>query len=226
MKRRAAGFTLIELMVAVGILALMAGLSWSGLDAMVRTQTQTQERADTVLTLQAGLAQWGADLDAIVQLPQTNTLDWNGRSLRLTRRSTATAGDGILVVAWAWRRVNDNAGEWLRWQSQPVFTRSALESAWLQAARWAQNPGSADKQNEVRIAPLVQWQLYYYRGDAWSNPLSSDNTAISNAPAAEQAGAQVLPDGVRLLLTLPAGEPISGTLTRDWMRPTLGGGKS
>jgi general secretion pathway protein J len=35
-----------------------------------------------------------------------------------------------------------------------------------------------------------------------------------------------LPDGVRLVLQLPPGETISGTLTRDWVRPTLSGGKS
>jgi general secretion pathway protein J len=36
----------------------------------------------------------------------------------------------------------------------------------------------------------------------------------------------VLPDGVRLVLQLPAGRAISGQLTRDWVRPTVGGGKS
>ena len=35
-----------------------------------------------------------------------------------------------------------------------------------------------------------------------------------------------LPAGVRLVLTLPAGEALSGVITRDWIRPTLGGGKS
>ncbi|MDB5945160.1 MAG: methylation, partial [Ramlibacter sp.] len=31
-----------------------------------------------------------------------------------------------------------------------------------------------------------------------------------------------LPDGVRLVLTLPAGQAVSGQITRDWVRPTLG----
>ena len=35
------GFTLIELLVALAAMAIMAGLSWRGLDGMVRAQAQT-----------------------------------------------------------------------------------------------------------------------------------------------------------------------------------------
>ena len=86
---QARGFTLIELLVALAAMAVMAGLSWRGLDGMTRAQAQIQQRADAVLTLQAGLTQWSADLDALVQLPRTPTLDWDGRGLRIVRRSKA-----------------------------------------------------------------------------------------------------------------------------------------
>ena len=39
-------------------------------------------------------------------------------------------------------------------------------------------------------------------------------------------GAGNIPDGVRLVLQLPPGRAITGRLTRDWVRPTVGGGKS
>ena len=65
------GFTLIELLVAIGVMALMAGLSWRGIDGMARTQTQLAQRTDQVMTLQAGLAQWATDLDALVQYLNT-----------------------------------------------------------------------------------------------------------------------------------------------------------
>jgi general secretion pathway protein J len=32
-----------------------------------------------------------------------------------------------------------------------------------------------------------------------------------------------MPDGVRLQLTLPPGQALSGVLTRDWARPGMGG---
>jgi general secretion pathway protein J len=219
---------LIELLVAIGVMALMAGLSWRGLDGMARAQTQLQQRADQILTLQAGLSQWSADLDALVQLPNTPALDWDGRALRITRRSTAAAADGLLVVAWARRNV-DGTGQWLRWQSPPVLTRGELQTTWAKAAQWAQNPGEDDKKYEVRITALDEWKVFYFRSDAWTNPLSSDG-APPPPPATggtKPAGPDLtLPDGVRLVMILPANDAIGGTLTRDWVRLTFGGGKS
>ncbi|MDO8250426.1 MAG: prepilin-type N-terminal cleavage/methylation domain-containing protein [Rhodoferax sp.] len=217
---RMGGFTLIELLVAIGLMALMAALSWRGLDGMTRAQTQMRQHADDVLALQAGLAQWGADLDALATQPNTPSLDWDGRALRILRRGTATPGEGLRVVAWS-RRNGAGGGQWLRWQSPPLQTRGDLQLAWQKAALWAQNPSDEDRQREVRIVPLDQWQIFYYRTDAWSNPLSSAGTATGGQVAA----APLIPDGIRLVLTLAPGQAISGTLTRDWLRPTVGGGK-
>ncbi|WP_397412603.1 type II secretion system protein J [Polaromonas sp.] len=232
-QQRSRGFTLIELLVAVGVMALLAVLSWRGLDSMTRAQTHTQQRADELLNLQAGLAQWSADLDAMVPFRQAGPIDWDGRALRLTRRSTASAGDGVLVVAWSRRNV-DGMGQWLRWQSPPLRTRGELLEAWGRAALWAQNPGAEEKSREVAITPLAGWQIFFFRSDAWTNPLSSGNvvsgatpgTATAAAAAGATAGSPAAPDGVRLVLTLPPGQPLSGVLTRDWVQPTLGGGKS
>lgn len=223
LQRQVLGFTLIELLVALSLMALMAALSWRGLDGMTRAQTQLRQHSDDVLALQAGLAQWAADLDALATQPQTPSLDWDGRALRLLRRSPTTPGEGLRVVAWT-RRSIDGSGQWLRWQSPPLLTQGDLQTAWQKAALWAQNPSDADRLREVRLVPLTQWQIYYYRSNAWSNPLSSpaDETA---SPTAQTANAALIPDGVRLVLTLAPGQAISGTLTRDWLRPTVGGGK-
>jgi len=211
------GFTLIELLVAIAVMALMAILSWRGLDGMHRAQTQTLARADEVLVLQAGLAQWKADLDAMVELPQISSLDWDGRVLRLTRRSSATAGDWLRVVAWT-RRAG-SGGYWLRWQSPALSSLGDWNAAWSQAERWGQNPGDAEKKREVAILPADDWQIFYFRSNAWSNPLSSDGaTGAPVQPA--------VPEGVRSVLTLAPGQALSGRITLDWVRPTVGGGKS
>jgi len=232
-RRGSAGFTLVELLVALFAMALLAILSWRGLDGMTRAQAQVEARADAVLTLQVGLAQWTADLDALIQLPQATALDWNGRVLRLTRRGSASATDGVVVVGWA-RRTVGATSTWLRWQSPPLTTRGQLDEAWLRADSWSQNPGDEERRNEVEVTALDEWQIFFYRGDAWTNPLSSDATstvagtpatpAVPAAPAA--AATAVVPDGVRLVLQLPAGQAISGRISRDWVRPTLGGNKS
>jgi len=214
--RRVRGFTLVELLVSLFALALLAGLSWRGLDGMMRARDQTRTYADEILTLQTGLAQWGADLDAITALPPSPSIEWNGRVLRLTRRSSLAPADGARVVAWTQRQ-----GQWLRWESGPLQTRGELESAWLDADLWSRNPSDAMRRQEVAIGPLQDWQIFYFRENAWSNPQSTSagsTPATATSPATAAGG---LPDGLRLVLQLPAGRAISGRLQRDWMRPTL-----
>jgi general secretion pathway protein J len=226
-KRLTQGFTLVELLVALFIMAIIATLAWRGLDGMARAQSISESRADEVLTLQVGLAQWNADLEALEQLPGMKALDWNGRVLRLTRRSTASPTDGVLVVGWTRRDVN-GVGTWARWQSTPVTTRGDLDQAWQRADFWAQNQGGGDGAREVAITPLDDWQIFFFRENAWTNPQSSDVTTSSVAAGAGQqnnpaANGLQLPDGVRIVLTLPAGRAVSGVVTLDWVRPQVGG---
>lgn len=216
---RPGGFTLIELMVALAVLALLALMSWRGIDAMSRAQTATQAHSDDVLTVQTGLAQWRADWAEVAETSHITALDWNGQTLRLTRRSSTLASEGLRVVAWT--RRNDNGGAWLRWQSPPLLTLDAWSSAWQQAERWGQNPSDADRQREVSVLPLTEWQIFYYRDNAWSNPLSSSGNQPAGTPVTS-----TLPDGVRLILTLPAQSPLAGKLTLDWVNPTTGKRKS
>jgi general secretion pathway protein J len=227
--RRARGFTLVELLVALFAMALLAVMSWRGLDGMTRAQAATAARADEVLTLQIGLAQWSADLDAIQQMPGAPALDWNGRVLRMTRRDTSSPVSGVLVAAWTLR-----AGQWLRWQSPPLTTRAQLDQAWLKADQWSQTPGDDERRLEVAITPLQEWKIFYFRSDAWTNPQSSGAMTASAlqpglqpaAAAAIAAMAPTIPEGVRLVLVLPPGGALAGELNRDWVRPTVGGGKS
>jgi len=204
---RQAGFTLVELLVALALMALMAGMAWRVLAGMQTAMEVNRQHADAVLTLEAGLGQWSADLDALVALPQTRTLEWDGRALRLTRR--LPGDEGAVVVCWT-RDERDGVAQWLRWQSAPVATREAWLTAWAAANAWVQGADTSTRTREVRITALPQWQLFYYRTGAWSNPLSSAGTG----PGAEAN----LPEGIRLVLTLPPNHPLPGTLVRDWTR--------
>ena len=225
--RRPSGFTLIEVLVALTIMAVMAMLTWRGIDGMARAQESTRRYTDDVLALQAGLSQWRADLDAMMVWPVTDgspalstsasqrSLSWDGRLLRITRTSAGEPAGGLRVVAWT-RRPD---GQWLRWQSAPFLSQNAWKAAWDNAENWSQtaNEQAADGTGAqaVRVANATEWQVHYFRNNAWTNPLSS------GAESASAVG--TLPDGVRLLINFAPGQAINGPMVLDWVRPNFGG---
>jgi general secretion pathway protein J len=221
---RHAGFTLIEVLVAITVMALMSLMAWRGLDGMLRSQSGLQSRADEVRTLQAGLAQWQTDLDQMAELNDKPSWLWDGKVLRLTRRANASE-EAIQVVAWTWRSDAGNpaGGDWQRWQSAPLTSQAAWRQAWGTAEQWSQSPNDDSRAGQVQIHPLSGWQIFVHRGGSWANPLSSDVVAVgnTNAPTAKPG---TPPDGVRLILSLPQGPAGAGPLTLDWIRPTLSGG--
>ncbi len=221
---RSNGFTLIELLVAIFIMSMLAVMSWRGIDSMARAQETSRERADSIATLQTALVQWQTDLDQMFQTQLINTVDYDGRVLRVVRRYSETE---VRIIGWAKRTVNGQ-GRWLRWQSQPINNRQELQNAWVQAGQWGENPGDAERRNETDIAAIDDWQIYYYRNNAWTNAFSAAGSGASSAtPPPPSSGTPTAvvstlvppPDGVRLVLTLSQGQALAGVLTRDWIRP-------
>jgi general secretion pathway protein J len=220
------GFTLIEVLVALVVMSLMAVLTWQGVDGMAKASSQHRSRADDVAAIQTALLQWRTDLDHMIDASQTapvaldgsasaaKAIEFDARALRITRRYT---GDEIRVVAWGSRRVETETGgnrRFMRWVSEPVRTRFEWQAAWDQAARWGQNPGDAERAKETAVLSIDEWQIFYYRNDAWSNPLSADGAATQSLAN---------PDGVRLILQLAPGQIPGGKLSLDWVQPTRGG---
>lgn len=216
---QAHGFTLVELLVAIAVMALLSLMTWRAIDGMYRTQTLTRERADQLASLQGAMGQWVADLDAVVPQPGLSAIDFDGLVLRLVRRDvqdTPQSSQGLRVVAWTRQ---STSGQWARWQSAPLRTQPELLEAWQQARQWAGAARDASVPGEVRLMAVSGWELFYYRNDAWTNPLSASGTS-AGTPSSSDPGAS-LPEGVRLVLDLPAGAALSGRLQRDWARPTV-----
>ena len=220
------GFTLIELLVALAVMSMLAILSWRSIDSMHRSQALMQQRADELLRLQAAMGQWKADLDAVVDTEELSPLSYDGTVLRMTRRDAADGGvhsDGVRVVAWARLERSDTPSPaWVRWQSGPVTQRNELAQAWQRAEEWAASGVSVKatdpRDSAVVLAAIDQWQLSYFRGETWSHPQSSVG---NESPGSGALRGALIPDAVRLILTLSPGAGLSGTISSDWLKPTL-----
>ena len=205
------GFTLVEVLVALLALAILASLSWQGLDGILRARDVTRESLDRSTRLATVVTQWEQDLHALHDTGVVPALAFDGQTLRLTRRVET----GVALVAWSVR-----SGLWQRWAG-PATTRSGeLQQGWLSSFQFLGNePGHL-----LLAEGASDWQIYFHRGGAWTNAQSSGDllqpsqpqapASGASAPAAEAVAAtaprEALPEAVRLVITLDG-----RTLTRD-----------
>ena len=62
---KARGFTLVEVLVAMMIMAILAVMAWQGVDGIVRTRTASQARLEQTLRLNTVLGQLEQDVQAV-----------------------------------------------------------------------------------------------------------------------------------------------------------------
>lgn len=133
---RTGGFTLIELLVAVALLAILAVLSWRGLDAVIQSRERLVRESDELRSLTLALSQLEDDLLATWPVKRIGSgvtpirvvLDGNGatasQSLLLVREISRTGQatrlqrvvyqvrDGRLERGFSeWQRGTDRSGQ-------------------------------------------------------------------------------------------------------------------
>lgn len=213
--RPAPGFTLVEVLVALVIMAVVAAMGWQGVAGMTRAREIASAASERTLRLSALVGQWEQDLAATFDSPLVPGLSFDGSALRIARR----AEGGVQIVVWSLRE-----GVWRRWTSPLVTRVGELQQVW-QASQQLQG----QEAGQLRLADGVgAWQLFFWRGQGWSNAQSSGDVALATSaqtpavparPSSAASGAAtgkvqrtLLPSGVRLQIDLA-----EGRLLRDVM---------
>ena len=208
LRRRSSGFTLVEVMVALLIMAILAALAFRGIDALVRAKDSALAATDATLRLNTGLSQFDYDIAQVVDskvLPQA--LMWDGATLRFARRTP----DGVQLVVWT---VQDR--RWQRWASPPSTHMSDLTDAWMRSQQWGAISGNAvtvlkdvDSFNFILCNPNGLQVV----GCSWNNAGSSQGVVVSGA-------AYVPPSGLRITLKLPDGDLVREREVPRWALAT------
>lgn len=201
---RTHGFTLIEVLVALAIMAVMAGMAWRGIDAVLRSREMSQAKLEQTARLQTVLAQWEQDLAMLQDSQIVPALGFDGANLRLTRRTE----QGLQIVVWSLEQ-----GQWQRWASPPVTTQAALYDAYQRSlAPLGLRAGA------LRTLDGVQdLQVYFYRGTGWSNAQAADDLKDETQQQQQQQQQQrkKLPTGIRIVMSFAPDTGYAGPLTRQ-----------
>ena len=204
---RSPGFTLVEVMVALLIMAILAGMAFRGVDALVHAKDAALASTDRTLKLNTGMSQFDYDVSQVIDskvLPQAIMFD--GATLRIARRTP----DGVQLVLWT---LQDR--RWQRWASAPNIHMSDLTDAWMRSQQWG-----GVSANAVSVLDNVDdFQVYVCNpggvgvvGCSWNNAQSTQG-----APPAALGAPVVQPAGIRITLKVPEGE-----LTRERELPRWG----
>jgi len=185
------GFTLLELLVAISVLAIVSTIAWRGLDSLIGTRARLEPEGEEVRALLTAFGQLERDL-AQITTPAVFALSTSPVNVRATTQgpvieilriapTTVVAPTSIQTVFW---RVAD--GALLRQASAPRRTFDPIADEQLSSAPLLRN---------VRSMRVRLW-----RDVTWVDPI---------APGAAEPPPSVAPGTPGLLVPVPQGVEVT-----------------
>jgi general secretion pathway protein J len=183
------GFTLLELLVAISVLAIVSMISWRGLDSLLSIRERLEPDGDEVRAILTTFGQLERDL-AQVTTPAVFNLRISPVGVRASSQgpvlevlriapTTVVAPTSVQTVFW---RVAD--GALIRQVSPPRRTFEAPEAEQLSSARL--------------LGDVASIRIRLWRDVAWVDPLIA---GAAEPPAVAPPGAQVqVPQGIEITI--------------------------
>ena len=211
--RRSAGFTLLEVLVAVTVLGIIAVLGWRALDGITRARETLTRDLETTRGLQLSFAQLQSDCEHIAlnyDLGGRSALALEPQRLTLIRNvQTDTQATALQVVAY---RVKD--GVLYRRESQ--LTRDLRELEMM----WRATLGETDPAQPVKLQEGVTGMVMqtWYQDGGWR--VSNGEIAANPGGPVGPAGAQGpvipanVPTGLQVALQVRG---MDGSMTKNFM---------
>jgi general secretion pathway protein J len=199
---RATGFTLIELLVAIAILALVAVLSWRGLDSILRSRDALAQELLLSRALQVSFNQLETDLRSVARDVGSQTslpgVQLAAGQLQVLRYQFGTDSPG----RWQLVRYSLDEGQ-LQRRAVVITTAADLQRWQTQPQAWQ----ALEPQTLVSDLRALSWQVSGPSGFALA-----DVTALQRAGQAQMMGSRSERVGIQLVLELNTGE----RFVRQW----------
>jgi general secretion pathway protein J len=201
------GFTLVELLVAISILAIVAVLGWRGLDSIVRARASLTTQMETTRGMQLAFAQLQSDCEHITSASVINgrpfLLTGNDRITMVREVFTENQPSRLQVVAY--RVIN---GTLVRRESNVTRDLAELDALWQAAVSDSATDGSVGLQTGVASMQVLVWQNGGWRqAVATINAIAQQSTGVSQDPTGLQVALQQQGQEVPLMKYFLVGEP-------------------
>ena len=207
---RHAGFTLVELLVAIGILAMVAVLGWRGLDGIVRARVALTQEMETTRGMQLAFAQMQNDCENAAGselLRGQPALLWDADRLILVRKVYVEQEPSRLQVV-SYRVVN---GQLIRRESPGTRDLNQVGQLWqaLASDALAENAPSVVLQVGVTAMQVQGWQNNAWRNEPTAVGGNTNPQLPNNTDPPQVFDRSLEPTGVQVALTVQGlGQPM------------------